>query len=65
MCSSFADEHLEKMEDPQLVELDHLINDSESEWHLYYWITGESYHAIVVVQLTIILCILRSCDCSS
>lgn len=40
--SSFADEHLENMDKRQLSEFDRILNDSDSDWQLYYWITGQS-----------------------
>ena len=40
--SSFAAHHLEKMNAWQLQQFDRLLNNPESDWQLFYWITGET-----------------------
>ena len=40
VCSSFAAEHLGRLDSKQLEQLDHLLNDTDHDWQLYHWMTG-------------------------
>lgn len=46
--SSFATKYLGRLNQQQLVQLDHLLNDSDSDWQLYYWITGKHACCIII-----------------
>ncbi|KAI0989231.1 hypothetical protein GJ496_004874 [Pomphorhynchus laevis] len=41
LISEFADKYLASMPDKELDDYDHLLNDVDSDWDLFYWITGE------------------------
>lgn len=40
LLSSFAAHYLERMNAWELQQLDHLLNDPDSDWQLFYWISG-------------------------
>jgi succinate dehydrogenase assembly factor 2 len=40
ILSTFADKYLHKLNPEELNQYDKLINESNDDWSLYYWITG-------------------------
>lgn len=41
LLSTFADKHLDGLNDNQLDQYDKLINEPSNDWEIYYWMTDK------------------------